>query len=125
RICARGASALTSASARTTARLRKNLAITDGSIAWLVGENLAVERLVQRDDAVIAKAGSRVFRGRGRETRVERAVGQQPDRGRRHPVEVLRRVEKAGPAVVDDLREPPDARRHDRDAAGHRLEGGQ
>ena len=54
-------------------------------------------------------------------------AGAAPDRAaarraRRHAVEVVRRVQEPGHAVLDDFRQPADVRRHDRHLARHRLE---
>ena len=42
-----------------------------------------------------------------------------------HPVQIVRRVQEAVDAVVDDFGQAADARRHDRYLARHRLERGQ
>ena len=42
----------------------------------------------------------------GRDLAMQLLVGQQGDRGARHAVEIVERVQKAGDAVVDDFGQP-------------------
>src|SRR5512147_2016807 len=116
-----GMNSVTPSSSPSSAALSRTSPAIDGAHLGALPQDLLVQLLVHRNDAIggeLLRLADRGFAHR----RIPPGIAQQLDRAPAHRLDRAHRLEDAGDAVVHHLGDAPRAARDDRRAAGHRLE---